>query len=57
MKKCECCKKSIKDNRKYCVSCANYTLKLRIQISTFKHQLKEARKKMYGVSDGRQRLR
>ncbi len=60
VKKCECCGielNVVMSSTIFCNKCSLYTTKLRGKISNLKIQVKNLRIKLYGIADGKQRLR
>lgn len=56
---CLCCGVSLENTfkRKYCGKCGLYTLKLRGSIDALKRDIRKLRVRLYGQTDGRQRVR
>lgn len=62
MTRCKCCgrvleKDTFLANKQFCNRCSNYISPLKNQISNLKHRVRTLTIKIYGVKDGRERLR
>ena len=57
--KCVCCGRIITNyhGNRFCSKCALFHKNLVVKIGYLNNQLKQLRKKLYGVEDGSQRLR